>query len=140
MNKAILIIGLLSTMIQTSHPANAQDPGGGSLSIFCTAPAVYGKGREESEIAERVNLKVQYFANCYGRNITSGEVKEFKVRFRLIIKPAGNVDEVTIVHAGTKNEGFLACMRAIFLQMQFSKVLLSNGDCAVEQSVIFRIL
>ena len=122
------------------HSAHAQDLKTGSLSIFCTAPAVYGKGREESEIAERVNLKTQYFANCYGRNITSGETKEFKARLRFVIKPAGNVEDVTVVYQGTQNAGFLECMKGIFLQMQFTKIPISNGDCTVEQSVIFRIL
>ncbi|MBL7961144.1 hypothetical protein JNL27_13005 [bacterium] len=140
MNNFILFAGLLFMFMPGCDIANAQDAQNGSLSIFCTAPAVYGKGREESEIAERVNLKTQYFANCYGRNITSGEAREFKVRFRFVIKPAGNVDSVTIVFDGTKNAGFLECMKGIFMQMQFAKIPLNHGDCAVEQSVIFRVL
>ena len=131
---------LISSLLDVTSTVQAQESKDGSLSIFCTAPAVYGKGREESEVAERVNLKTQYFANCYGRNITSKETKEFKVRFRFVIKPSGIVDSVSVVHNSTKNAGFLECMRGIFLQMQFSKIPLNNGDCAVEQSVIFRVL
>lgn len=139
MIEKILGIGFLLCIIGLTQVC-AQESKTGNLSIFCTAPAVYGKGREESEIAERVNLKTQYFANCYGRNITSGEIKEFKIRFRFVIKPAGNVDSVSVTFANTKNKGLMECLKGIFFQMQFPKISLSNGDCVVDQSVIFRVL
>ncbi len=140
MRHIVFAVSVVLYMMITPSRSPAQESKDGSLSIFCTAPAVYGKGREESEVAERVNLKTQYFANCYGRNITSKETKEFKVRFRFVIKPSGIVDSVSVVHHSTQNTGFLECMKGIILQMQFSKIPLSNGDCPVEQSVIFRVL
>lgn len=136
----VFVVSFMVSLLVAPAKAQAQDSKTGSLSIFCTAPAVYGKGREESEVAERVNMKTQYFANCYGRNITSQETKEFKVRFRFVIKPSGIVDSVSVVHNTTSNAGFMECMKGILLQMQFSKIPLNNGDCAVEQSVIFRVL
>ncbi len=140
MDKILFSVLVISVFWIVPQKSNAQESKTGSLSIFPTAPAVYGKGREESEVAERVNLKTQYFANCYGRNITSKDLKEFKVRFRFIVKPAGNVDSISVVHNTAKNAGFLECMKGILLQMQFPKIPLSNGDCVVEQSIIFRVL
>ena len=139
--KFSFFLGLICFGFLFETPASySQESKTASLNIFCTAPAVYGNGREESEVAERVNAKLQYFANCYGRNITVKEAKEFKVRLRFVIKPAGFVDSVSVVNTTTKNLGFLECVKGIIHQMQFSKIPLSSGDSAVEQSIIFRVL
>jgi hypothetical protein len=117
-----------------------QDKSRGTLDIFCTAPAVYGGNRNEQEISERIQLKMNYFANCYGTALTAQDEKSFKVRFRIIVKPAGNVSDVSFVFRGTKNDRFLTCLKNILSQMQFSHVSSAHGDCTVEQSIIFKII
>lgn len=119
---------------------NAQETENKTLNVFCTAPAVYGKGRTENEVIEKLYLKIISFQHCYVRNITSIEPKEFKIRLRLIIKPSGRVENATILYEGTKNKDFLGCIKNIFMQIKFTEILLIHGDCIVDQSIIFRIL
>ena len=117
-----------------------QDKSRGTLDIFCTAPDVYGGNRDEQEISERIQLKMNYFANCYGTTVTAQDEKSFKVRFRIVVKPAGNVSDVSFVFKGTKNDRLLTCLKTILSQLQFSHVSSGHGDCTVEQSVIFKII
>ncbi len=139
----ILIFVFLNFLLQpfsAGASAGLQEKNRGALDIFCTAPAVYGGSRDETEISERIQKKINYFANCYGNAITAQDEKSFKVRFRIVVRPAGSVSEVSFVFTGTKNEHFLMCLKNILSQLQFSRVSYADGNCTVEQSVIFKII
>lgn len=136
----VIFLNFLLQAFSADASGGLQEKNRGTLDIFCTAPAVYGGSRDETEINERIQQKINYFANCYGTAITSQDEKSFKVRFRIVVRPAGNVSEVSFVFTGTKNEHFLMCLRNVLSQLQFSRVSYAHGNCTVEQSVIFKII
>ncbi|MCK6543117.1 hypothetical protein L6Q79_10585 [bacterium] len=130
-NQFVLFAWFACALACGDNLLNAQDSKTGRLNIFCTAPAVYGTGRKDSEIAEKINSKIQYFASCYVRNVSSGEKQDFRIRIQFVVKPAGNVEGVKIVYEGTKNMEFLECMKYMFRQLLFARIPLVNGAFVV---------
>ena len=59
------------------------------LDIFLLAPVIAGTGRTETDVATRLQRKVDHLSYCYANYITSGEPLQFKIRVRLTVLPSG---------------------------------------------------
>ncbi|MBX7153238.1 AgmX/PglI C-terminal domain-containing protein [bacterium] len=112
----------------------------GTLDVFCPAPAVFGGPRSEEEVSLRIQQKIDYFRNCYGNHIKKNDTLNFKVRVRFVIKPAGNVDSISVIQKGISNIGFISCLKSILAQIRFQSVTYAEGESVVEQSFIFKII
>lgn len=119
---------------------NADGFSQGALDVFCPAPAVFGGPRNENEVTLRIQQKIDYFRNCYGNHIKKSDTLNFKVRVRFVIKPAGNVDSISVIQKGISNTGFISCLKSILAQIRFQPVTYAEGESVVEQSFIFKII
>lgn len=133
-----ILIAILFNIDNYPHESPVHSEGTNGLSIICLAPLVYGGDRSESEIIEKVQLKINYYTACYAGNFSGQRPETFKVRYRFTIKPSGIVTKVEPIYSGTKNQSFVNCIQDILQQIIFQRLPNNAGDTVVEQSILFR--